>query len=194
MLQNTQIPAVVGLFFKKAISYDNGSLVLISATAGGAFSEIFKIIFFGIEQRDIVLPLFFSSGTFAIYVLIFLGDFFTGLRASRYEAKLNDEKDFVQSSKLWRSFWKFYGVASILFVLTGFTLMTATLSNQIFYNIFLISIPSIMLMVILFEFHSIGENIKRRFGYKPSYFEFFDKLSKAVETGIINKISNFLNK
>lgn len=192
MLQNTQIPSVIALFFKKAISYDSGSLLLISAATGSAFSEILKILFHGIEQRDIVLPLFYSSGTFAIYILLFLGDFFTGLRASRHEARINQEVEgYVQSSKLWRSFWKFYGVASILFVLTGFTLMTATLSNQIFYNIFLISIPSIMLMVILFEFHSIGENIKRRFGYKPSYFEFFDNLSKAVETGIIKKVSNW---
>lgn len=191
MLQNTQIPSVIILFFKKAISYDSGSLLLISAATGSTFSEILKVLFSGIEQRDIFLPLFYSSGTFAIYILLFLGDFFTGLRASRHEARINQEEGFLQSSKLWRSFWKFYGVASILFVLTGFTLMTATLSNQIFYNIFLISIPSIMLMVILFEFHSIGENIKRRFGHKPSYFEFLDNLSKAVENGIIKKVSNW---
>lgn len=191
MIQNTQIPHVLLAFFKKVISYDNGALLLLSTASGGLFTETFKIIFHGVEQRDLILPMFFSSSTFFLYSLVFIGDFFTGLRASRHEAKEEGRVDFIKSQMLWRSFWKFFGVIVILFVLTIFCMMLLVFNNGLFYNVFLIAIPSVMLMVILFEFHSIGENIKRRFGYKPSYFEFFDRLSKAVEQGIISKITNW---
>ena len=196
MIQNTQIPNVLLTFLKKVFTYDNGALALLSTAGGSAISELFKIIFYGVNNRDIILPLFFASGTFILYWILFVGDFLTGIRASRYEAKIEGATDnvnssFIQSTKLWRSFWKFFGVAAMLFILTGFCLMLVIFSNGFFYNVFLIAIPSVMLMVILFEFHSIGENIKRRFGYKPSYFEFFDKLSKAIEQGIITKIGNW---
>lgn len=194
MLQNTQIPSVIAIFLKKAISYDNGALALISVSAGAGFSEIFKVIFHGVDQRDLYLPLFFSCSTFVLYVIMFVGDFLTGMVASRYESVKNGSDDYILSSKLWRSFWKFFGVISILFIITSFCLMLVIFDNDTFYNVFLIAIPSVMLMVILFEFHSIGENLKRRFGKKPSYFEFFDNLSKAVEKGVINKITNFLSK
>jgi hypothetical protein len=194
MLQNTQIPSVIMVFLKKAISYDNGALALLSVSVGTVFAEIFKVIFHGVNQRDLYLPLFFASGSFVLYVIMFMGDFLTGIVASRHESSLEGRDDYIMSSKLWRSFWKFFGVMAILFIITGFCLMLVLFDNHFFYNVFLISIPSIMLMVILFEFHSIGENIKRRFGYKPTYFEFFDKLSKSIETGIINKVGSWFSK
>lgn len=193
MLQNSQIPSVIFLFFKKVISYDSGALIILGAGTGGALSELFKILFLGIEQRDIIMPLFLSTFTFIIYAVIFIVDFITGLRASRHEARMENRTDYIESSKLWRSFWKFFGVMNILFILTGFCLMVAIMDREWIYTIFLMAIPSVMLMVILFEFHSIGENYKRRYGYKPSYYQFFDDLTAAVETGIIKKIGAFFS-
>lgn len=193
MIQNSQIPSVALLFLKKVFSYDSGALVLIGASTGSALSEIFKIIFHGVEQRDLIMPIFIAAFTFVIYVLLFLGDFFSGLRASRHEARMENRKDYIESTKLWRSFWKFFGVMNILFILTGFCLMTSIMDIEWIYSIFMLSIPSIMLMVILFEFHSIGENYKRRYGYKPNYYQFFDDMTAAIETGIIKKIGAFFS-
>ncbi|AVR43789.1 hypothetical protein C7S20_00045 [Christiangramia fulva] len=193
MIHNSQIPSVVLLFFKKIITYESGSLVVIGASTGSLVSQLFKILFQGIEQRDMIMPLFLAVFTFIIYVVMFMVDFITGLRAARHEARKNQKKDYIESSKLWRSFWKFFGVVNILFILTGFCLMIAILDREWIYNIFLMSIPSVMLMVILFEFHSIGENYKRRYGYKPSYYQFFDKLTQTVENGIMKRIGNWFS-
>ncbi|WP_127846213.1 phage holin family protein [Psychroflexus aestuariivivens] len=194
MIQNTQIPIVVLVFIKKVFTYSKGALFFISTPIAFGFTELSKIIFKGVNERDILLPLFLSGCTFMLYGFVFIGDFLTGLRASRIEARRKGRKDFVKSSKLWRSFWKFFGVAAILLIITVFSLMMTVFESDFFYMTFLVAIPAVMLMVILYEYHSIGENHKRIYGYKPKYYSFFDKLANAIEDGIINKVSSWFGK
>jgi hypothetical protein len=187
--------AVVLNYFRRIINFDHGAILLIGSAFGVAFKEVMEIIFFGVEHRDMIMPLFFASMTFFVYMIVFTADFISGIRASRHEARIKGEVNFINHDFLWRSFWKFFGVIIILFILTFFCLMTAAINTGVFrdmfYNIFLMAIPSVMLMVILFEFYSIGVNIKRRFGYKPSYYTFFEELSKAIEKGIIRRIGRW---
>ncbi|WP_283640123.1 phage holin family protein [Mesonia mobilis] len=194
MTINNQIPLAALMFFKKTFSYASGALIFISTPIAIAMTEVFNTIFRNVDQRDLILPLFLSFISFVLYGIVFIGDFLTGLRASKIEASLRNRKDFVQSSKLWRSFWKFFGVSVILLILTVFSLMMTVFESRFFYTTFLIAIPAVMLMVILYEYHSIGENHKRIYGYKPKYYSFFDRLAETIEDGIINRITSWFGK
>lgn len=188
MIQNTQTPKLMTLFVSKVFSFNNGALALLAAPFGIGFTEAFKGLFKNVSVKELHTPLFASCVVLMLFLLFFVMDFFTGLAASRKES---ESKDFIQSAKLWRSFWKLYGFTTLLIFFAAFCIVCAVIENEFLYNFFLYSILTIGFMFSMFEFHSIGENWARMYGRKHRIFLFFDKITKTVETRIIDKINNF---
>lgn len=189
MTQNSQKPKLMILFVGKVFTYKKGGLLLTALPFGFSITEVIQGLFKDVTARELHLPLFASATVLMLFMLFYIMDFFTGLAASRKEAK---GKEFVESAKLWRSFWKLYGYVTLLVFLTGFCITFAVMDNDFFYHFFLYSIMTIGFMFSMFEFHSIGENWNRIYGSKHKMFTFFDRVTNAVEKKIIDKINNVL--
>ena len=187
---NAQTPKAFFTYISKVFNYENGALVLLATPPTITFTEILQLVTNDIDKQDLLMPLILSGVGFLVFYLVFMADFFSGIAAAK---RKSETKPFIQSKKLWASFWKFLGVMIILFMLTTFCLMFALLELGIFYSAFLYLIPLVCLAVTLYEFHSIGENIESMYGKKPKYFLLFERISEAADKAIIQKISKLFS-
>jgi hypothetical protein len=174
-------------YLEKIMDYHNGALFVIAAPASWGVTRLFKIMFEGVDQKDLIMPLVVVGvGLFSFFILYFV-DFILGIKASQ---KQNNK---ISNDKLWQSFWKFFGVVVLLFCMTIFSFLFIALDLGTIYTSFLYLMIAIMIMVCLYEFQSIGKNMEVLYNKKPKYFAFFEKMANAVESGIIKKIQKLFN-
>lgn len=188
MIQTSQLTAVTLGSIKKTFTFHNGALIVPAITAGPLIPELMETILGNTSHKDLAMPVLCAGVGLVCYFFIYGFDFITGLRAARFEAK--GKPGYIKSDKLWSSFWKLFGVLLVLMFLIVFCLLFAVLQMDWFYSIFLYSIVVVMIMVSLFDLHSIGENHKRRYGKKPPLFDFLDRVTKAIDEKIMTKIKN----
>ena len=188
MIPTSQVTAIALGFIKKTFTFHNGALLVPAVTAGPILPELVEKILGGTTHKDLAMPILCAGVGLVCYFLIYTSDFITGLIAAKHEAK--GAPGYIKSDKLWSSFWKLFGVLLVLFFLVMFCLLFAVVDNSFLYNIFLYGIVAVMVMVSLFDLHSIGENHKRRYGKKPALFEFLDRVTKAIDEKIMQKITS----
>ncbi|NQY30705.1 MAG: phage holin family protein [Flavobacteriaceae bacterium] len=173
--------------FKKAITFKCGSLFLLSVPLSFSFVGVIKRIIKDVEVFDLILPILTITVCIGVYFLFFITDFFWGLIASKQESKNNP--DWIESDKLYSSLGKIGGVLliDILFlVLLLFLVVLGFVSTSI---VFLIIAVMLNVLAMLYELHSIGENIKRKTGKKPQYLKFFEKITSLLEEKIMSKLN-----
>jgi hypothetical protein len=174
-------------YLEKILDFHNGSLFVIALAPSWGISQLFNLIFEGVEQKDLIMPLVVVAlGIFAFFIL-YLVDFILGISASR-------KKEIeITASKLWESFWKFFGVIILMFSMVIFCFLFIALNLEGFYNTFLYLTIAINIMICLYEFASIGKHLETLYGKKPKYFTFFESISKTVEDGIIKKLQKLFS-
>lgn len=182
---------------KKAISYKGGSLLLLSIPLSITFDKIVEIIIKDVKLHDIVLPVFVLISGFALYTLFFIVDFCHGLMASKQEhvVKIKEGKaekgsDWVKSSKLYSSFGKIGGVMLINIMMMFISLVLVVNQHSTLSVISMMFGSMFNILGALFEFHSIGENIKRRTSKKPDYYLFFDKITTILESIVFTRLKS----
>ena len=188
MIHSDQVTAITLGFIKRCFTYHNGALVVPAMAVGPIFPELVDKIMANTTHKDLAIPILSAGAGLFVYLWIFGADFVTGLKAAKFEA--NGAPGYIKSDKLWSSFWKLFGVLLVLMFLIVFCLLFAFIDNDFFYSTFLYGIVCLMVMVCLFDLHSIGENHKRRYGKKPALFDFLDRVTKAIDERIMQKITN----
>lgn len=174
-------------YLEKILGFHNGALFVIAAPASWGITGLFQVLFDGVDQKDLIMPLVVVGVGLCAFFMLYIVDFRLG-----YKASLKEGQD-ITNDKLWESFWKFFGVVILLFCMTIFCFLFIALELEKIYLLFLYLMIALMIMVCLYEFQSIGKNLVRIYDKKPSYFSLFEKLSNAVEKGIIKKIGNLFN-
>jgi len=164
------------LYFSDVVNhvFGNKAILLFGFTLApfiNSMSDMMNIKFLG-----------FSMGILTFLSLLLLFDFITGIIASKYEgSKLTSAKG-LRSVHKFISYFMFLCFAALLqgqLEDNGYTLSTWLISN---IRILIFS------LIFLWEWHSIGENLERRFGNKPRLFTFLDIITKILENKIITKI------
>lgn len=164
------------LYFSDTVAQilGNKSILLISMGLTPiitALTGMMKIKFLG-----------FTVGILVFLSLLIILDFISGIIASKSEGKK------LTSSRGLRSVHKFI---SYFMFLCFISLLQGQLDeNGHSLGIMFISQMRILifLQISLWEWHSIGENYERRFGYKPKIFKFLDKLGELLEKSIAKKM------
>lgn len=180
-------PEIFGII-TKAVKFENGAFLVAGAAAGAPFTEFLQLLFLGIQTKTWAMPFVIAAISFVIYLLAYVLDFITGLRAAKFEAKGNP--DYIKSDKLWSSIYKLLAIQIIMFGLCFFALVFALLEVGWVYNFFLYAIAAVGFMAFLFDMHSVGENHKRRFKTKPALFEWLDDRAKDINEAFSSKIKN----
>lgn len=168
-----------------AIMYKHGALVFTSI---------------GITSLIEILNLQFLGKPISLLVLLsilFVVDFWTGVSASRHEAKISDdlkvkeEKKF-KSSKITFTFFKFM----MLFIWIWLEESVSDRISQVesisyVYNI-LRNVP--IILIALREYVSIGENIERKYGNKPYMFSLAEKIFEILEFKFLKNLKGKQNQ
>lgn len=81
----------------------------------------------------------------------------------------------------------------LFFGLKFFHLWTSYGSKEYLSSVVYFLVMVSYALVMLGEFKFIGENLKLRYGKKPSIFEFFDKLEKTIRDRVIKKVEKTCN-
>lgn len=175
-----------------SIKVKSGAYTLVSLPISISIYESLKLIFKDVKNEDIVLPILTSTILILLYFIFFMIDFATGMIASNYEEKQKGNKDWVESTKLYKSIGKIAGILLINLVFLTIILFLIGVKYDLIADWVLVTLVLINVLAILYEYHSIGENWKRRTGTLPPIFAFFDKVTTLVEEKIIKKIDSKL--
>ena len=174
-------------YLEKILDFHNGALFVIALAPSFGITQLFNLIFEGVEQKELIMPLVVVAfGVFAFFVL-YLADFILGISAAR---KQDIE---ITSSKLWESFWKCFAVVILMFCMLIFCFLFIALKLDSLYKTFLYLMVVFSIIFCLYEFASIGKNLETIYGKKPKLFTFFETISRTVENGIINKIQKLFS-
>lgn len=136
-----------------------------------------------------------SVSFISVLVALMVGDFFTGVSASKHEG------ESLKSQKVAYTFYKF------LMYFAFFVIINETHKMLVYGGVWgwlgfvmtegthLISFVRTFIFIILIfrEFISIGENLKRRFGKRPYIFTLTEKLVDLVEDNFIKKFSEMIS-
>jgi hypothetical protein len=174
----------------KAIVFKKGSLIFLSAPLSIGLVEALKKLVKNVELFDLILPVISIATCVCLYFIFWIFDFGWGLIAAKHESKENP--DWIKSDKLYSSLGKIGGIVLIDVLLLSMVLFLIVAGFVTTSFILLIVSVLLNLLAILYEVHSIGENIKRKTGKKPPIYTFFDRLTTILENTIIKKIHHAL--
>ena len=196
MQTSNQLTTLVFSLVKKAFTFQDGALVVLVLPGSFGAKKLMEELTSGISLKDMTMPLLAFGVCTILYIFVSMADFWTGTRAAKKEHLIStgSPRGYMKSDKLWSSIWKFAGVILIASILTVFCLLFLLVGLTWLYDGFLFAIIAFYFVVISFDLHSIGENQLRRFGKKPSFYGFIDKVSIAIRTGLIDKASKLFDK
>lgn len=124
----------------------------------------------------------FSLGILAFLTVLIIFDFVTGISAAKYKGeKLTSRKGLRSVDKL---------ISYFMFICFTALLQNLLADKEYILGIWLISNFKILVFtsIFLWEFHSIGENLEKRYGSKPRIFTVLEVITKILEKKIISKI------
>jgi len=201
-------------FIIKMITFKKGSLLLLSSlvsfcvtytlsittgsSTGTINASVIQTILKGVELRDIILTVIIESMFVTFFIIFTTIDLITGIQNALYFNSIKEEplilREVIESNKLWRTFWKSFGVSILTLMLTGLAIFMLLINSYTPYWVILWSLICFWLMACGFEFYSIGENLeKRNEGKKPPIFGFVDKVLEALQKKAISRIDNSFN-
>ena len=138
-----------------------------------------------------MLPLMVECVFLFLFVLFTSVDMVTGIYAAKKvnARRNNPQPKVIQSFKMWRTGWKFFSVTMVTVALTFLALIAELANSGWMYTAFLWVTVWFWVIVIGFEWKSIGENIERASGDKPAIFKFWDKLLSILQTAGFKRVS-----
>ena len=178
-------------FLWKMISYNHGATTILSGGFGAWFVLLLEKLSSPSDDQNLYLIGTTEIIGFLLYMSFLFVDFKTGVRAAEFLNSIspNPSKDWKKSHKLYRTFWKLLGVSLISVVITFLALFAEVIESNLIW-ILMWFLVWFWVLACSFEFHSIGENIKKFSGNKPEIFEFWDKITFVIEKKLIQKVED----
>ena len=174
-------------FIGKLFAYKNGALFLVSGGVSSGVVYYLTELAKGTETKNLVLPILVFIFGFFVYFTFSLIDLLTGLWNAKYQNSIlaKPRDSYIKSYKLYRTMWKGLGITMFAFMIMLVCMFTELIDGNYSYYFALWALVTVWLMASAFEFHSIGENIEKRTGEMPEFFRFIEKVTSAVQVGII---------
>ena len=182
-------PTTILSFGKKIFSAQNASLLIMAAPGSISLNALLDALVANTPIKALVLPLMVAAISLSLYVVVFLLDFISGVKASRHEAL--DKANYFSSAKGWSSIWKIATV-SILVTWSSFFSMLAAIGHLPYLpGFFMLSSATIAIMATLLDIYSIGENQKRLTGKKARIFEWLENVRKLINNVVVRKFEKW---
>ena len=182
---------LIGEYFQKMVFVKNGGLSMFSALFSSiSLTEILSV-FKVFDKAHIMLPLMVECVFLFLFTVFTSVDMATGIYAAKKvnAQRNNPQPKVIQSFKLWRTGWKFFSVTMVTVALTFLSLIAELAGSGWMYTAFLWVTVWFWIIVIGFEWKSIGENLERASGDKPTIFKFWDKLLNVLQVAGMKRVS-----
>lgn len=165
--------------FTSAVTYKNGALVVTSFLMS-YISHILELEFLGKP-----------AGLLILTSILFVCDFFSGVVASRYEAKNAKTEEELElkkfkSSRITFTFLKF--LMLFLWIWLEESVSERIKDVEYLSNAYELIRTIPIILIALREYVSIGENIQRRYKSKPYMFTLADKIFEILELKFLEKL------
>ena len=183
--------SLIGEYFQKMVFAKNGGLSMFSALFSSiSLTEILSV-FKVFDKAHIMLPLMVECVFLFLFTMFTSIDMATGIYAAKKvnAQRNNPQPKVIQSFKLWRTGWKFFSVTMVTVALTFLSLIAELAGSGWMYTAFLWVTVWFWIIVIGFEWKSIGENLERASGDKPAVFKFWDKLLNVLQVAGMKRVS-----
>ena len=183
--------SLIGEYFQKMVFAKNGGLSMFSALFSSiSLTEILSV-FKVFDKAHIMLPLMVECVFLFLFTMFTSIDMATGIYAAKKvnAQRNNPQPKVIQSFKLWRTGWKFFSVTMVTVALTFLSLIAELAGSGWMYTAFLWVTVWFWIIVIGFEWKSIGENLERASGDKPAIFKFWDKLLNVLQVAGMKRVS-----
>lgn len=183
--------SLLGEYFQKMVFAKNGGLSMFSALFSSiSLTEILSV-FKVFDKAHIMLPLMVECVFLFLFTVFTSIDMATGIYAAKKvnARRNNPQPKVIQSFKLWRTGWKFFSVTMVTVALTFLSLIAELAGSGWMYTAFLWVTVWFWIIVIGFEWKSIGENLERASGDKPAIFKFWDKLLNVLQVAGMKRVS-----
>lgn len=183
--------SLIGEYFQKMVFAKNGGLSMFSALFSSiSLTEILSV-FKVFDKAHIMLPLMVECVFLFLFTMFTSIDMATGIYAAKKvnAQRNNPQPKVIQSFKLWRTGWKFFSVTMVTVALTFLSLIAELAGSGWMYTAFLWVTVWFWVIVIGFEWKSIGENLERASGDKPAIFKFWDKLLNVLQVAGMKRVS-----
>ena len=188
--------AVIKLvYFKEGALLATSSLAAIGITGFGYYS---RMLLEGVVLRNLLIITAVQVAFLFLFMIFTTADLITGIQTAFYLNRKSDtpipSNEVIQSSKLWSTFWKSFGIITLTFLLVVLSIFTVLIHSETMFWMTIWALVCFWLMACGFEFFSIGENIaKRNKGKKAPIFKFVDKILGALQNSAIKKIEKGLD-
>lgn len=177
----------------KMITFKKGSLTILSLAFSGSLTFYLKKLLEGTDLKHLIVPIMIFGVGALLYFIFLIFDFYTGIQVARYNERLNKPSGTTKSYKLYRTLWKWLGVMLLAVLMAISSLMVEIVELSYLYKIFITFQGTVWMLACGFELHSIGENHKKRFGYKPRLLQFFDRVLTIFESRIVEKVNKYFD-
>ena len=178
-------PKNILAFGKKIFSARNASLLIMAAPGSISLNALLEALISDTPVKAMLLPLMVAAISLSLYVVVFLLDFISGVKASRREAV--DKANYFSSAKGWSSIWKIATVSILVTWSSFFSMLTALGNLPYLPGFFMLSSATIAIMATLLDIYSIGENQKRLTGKKARIFEWLENVRKLINNVVVRK-------
>lgn len=171
---------------KKAFLYKNGALSFISFSCGGFISIVSDEIMSEVAIRDLIIPMVITLIGMIMYFCFFFLELYTGIVSikKKYGKKWNKEKE------VYKRIWKALGVSFLMIFMMFFMIASVVVKNELLYYPVAFLSYSIIMLVVLFEFQMVGNNIQSYAPPKPGIFIFMDRVLDLAQLKILSKLND----
>ena len=180
--------ATILAFGKKIFSVHNVSLLIMAAPGSVSLTALLDALLQDTPIKALVLPLIVAAVCLVMYFSVFLLDFASGLKASRYESA--DKENYFSSAKGWSSIWKIATVSILVTWSSFFSMLAALGSLPYLPDFFMLASGTIAIMATLLDIYSIGENQQRLTGKKAKIFEWLENIRKVINEVVVRKVKS----
>lgn len=181
---------ITGLFnyLIASLSYKKGSLFIaslaLSIPTSLGFQRFKNLLMQKFNTDDFVLNIVVTLALFCIIMLVVSFDTITGIMRAK---KLNEP---ITPAKGLISVFKVILYTMFIFIVMIFQAIAVVYGWETLDSILVVTLFTMALLITLWEFKSIGDNIEVVFDKRIEMFNFIDKITDIIETMIIDKIRN----
>lgn len=167
---------IIDILLLNAIQYKKGALIVLALPFSVVIDILYNGSFLGI-----------GVGFILFFFVLIMVDLFTGIIAAKHEGET------IMSAKILFTVYKiFFYMAFFLMVYLikkELTRQDYWIYEQFIHGMNVVSL-TVLVLLVLREYVSIGENFERRFGKKHEIFKLVDKIADIIENKLIKKIED----
>jgi hypothetical protein len=170
------------------ITYKKGSLFMaslaLSVPTSLGFRRFKNLLMQKFNTDDFVLNIVVALALFCIIMLVVSFDTVTGImRAKKLGEKITPSKGLI-------SVFKVILYTMFIFIVMVFQAIAVIYGWGALDSVLVVTLFTMALLITLWEFKSIGDNISIVFDKRIEMFNFIDKITDLIESMVIDRIRN----